>query len=125
MPQRIINLGEYEFVSFVNHTLMCEQKLFGKKNEINCDIMFLAERNGKTRLMSFKSNPWLNLEEQSIRKESIYISSGYVNLEAINAIEQKKNKSMPSFGSRVVSNRFQPDKIQTVHLVSKITGTCH
>ena len=59
MPQRIIHLGEWEFVCFVNHTQMVEQKLFKKSKETNCDIMFLARRGRKTRLMSFKSNPWL------------------------------------------------------------------
>ena len=59
MPQRIIHLGEFEFVCFVSHTQMVEQKLFEKNKETNCDIMFLVRRNGKLRLISFKSNPWL------------------------------------------------------------------
>ena len=59
MPQKIINLGEWEFVCFVNHTQMVEQKLFGRQKETNCNIMFLARRKNKYRLMSFKSNPWL------------------------------------------------------------------
>ena len=68
--------------------------------------MFLAERKGKTRLMSFKSNPWLNLEQLGTYKESIYISSGFITLDSINALERKTDKSLPSFGSKVVSNRF-------------------
>ena len=63
IPQKIINLGEWEFVSFVNHTQMVEQKVFEQDKETNCDIMFLVEREGKIRLMSFKSNPWLRRDE--------------------------------------------------------------
>ena len=64
MPQSIINLGEWEFVCFVNHTQMCEKKLFNSEKETNTDIMFLAERDGKLRLMSFKHNPWLGKNEK-------------------------------------------------------------
>ena len=63
MPQRIIHLGEWEFVSFVNHTMMVEQQLFQKQKETNCDIMFLVrheDKKDKIKLMSFKSNPWLD-----------------------------------------------------------------
>ena len=81
MPQRVINLGDWEFVCFVNHTLMCEKKVFQEENETNSDIMFLAERNGKMRLMSFKSNPWLNSEDEDDHgfdevNDSIYLFSG-------------------------------------------------
>ena len=60
MPQRIIHLGQWEFVCFVNHTQMVEQKLFDKRKETNCDIMFLVRMREKYRLMSYKSNPWLD-----------------------------------------------------------------
>lgn len=66
MPQRIIHLGQWEFVCFVNHTQMIEQKLFKKNKETNCDIMLLVRRNGKIRLMSFKVNPWLDINEDPI-----------------------------------------------------------
>ena len=86
MPQRIINLGGWEFVCFVNHTQMVEQKLFGKKKETNCDIMFLVRRERKIRLMSFKSNPWLKEEEipkdnddPDIYKQAIFLFSGYLH----------------------------------------------
>ena len=35
MPQRIIHLGEFEFVCFVSHTQMVEQKLYEKNKETN------------------------------------------------------------------------------------------
>jgi len=57
--QRIIHLGEWEFVSFVNHTQMVEQKLFNKRKETNCDIFFLVRKNDEIRLMSYKTNPWI------------------------------------------------------------------
>ena len=59
MTQRVIHLGEWEFVCFVNHTQMVEQKCFQKSKETNCDIMILVKLEDKCRLMSFKSNPWL------------------------------------------------------------------
>ena len=64
---------------------MVEQKLFGKLKETNCDIMFLVRRHDKYRLMSFKSNPWLQFREdpsgrdQDVVKQSIYLFSGVVN----------------------------------------------
>jgi len=39
---------------------MVEQKVFQFKNETNCDLMFLAEREGKIRLFSLKINPWIS-----------------------------------------------------------------
>jgi hypothetical protein len=81
-PQRIIHLDEWEFVSFVNHTAMVEKRVFKQEKETNCDIMFLASRNGKTRLMSFKSNPWIakgekvDIIDSSIYKASIFLFSG-------------------------------------------------
>ena len=81
-PQKVIHLGEWEFVSFVNHTQMVEQKVFEQDKETNCDVMFLVERQDKIRLMSFKSNPWLRKNDnrrkadKTIVKESIYLFSG-------------------------------------------------
>ena len=82
MPQRIIHLGEWEFVCFVNHTQMVEQKLFEKQKETNCDIMFLVRRNKQVRLMSFKSNPWLEFDEPAsetdpdVYKQAVFLFSG-------------------------------------------------
>ena len=61
---------------------MIEQKLFEKSKETNCDIMFLVRRENKLRLMSFKSNPWLGLNEEptsadpDIYKNAIFLFSG-------------------------------------------------
>ena len=55
-------------MAFVNHTQMVEHKVFKEEKETNCDIMFLAERLGKIRLMSFKSNPWLHKGEKKKNK---------------------------------------------------------
>lgn len=88
MPQRVIHLGEWEFVSFVNHTQMVEQKLFGKAKETNCDIIFLVRRKDKYRLMSFKSNPWLRFRENvaasddsDIYKQTLFLFSGCVEFD--------------------------------------------
>ena len=42
---------------------MVEKKCFKKTKETNCDIMILVKRDDKCRLMSFKSNPWLQYHE--------------------------------------------------------------
>ena len=42
MPQRIINLDKWEFVCFVSHTQMIEQRLYGMRTETNCNITFLV-----------------------------------------------------------------------------------
>lgn len=44
IPQKVIDLGEWEFVAFVNHTQMVERKVFEFEKESNSDIMFLVER---------------------------------------------------------------------------------
>ena len=116
MPQKIIHLGEWEFVCFVNHTQMVEQKLFGKQKETNCDIMFLVSRKGKVRLMSFKSNPWMqhddlpNDADPDIYKSSIFIFSG--SLEMMPTVDSegvaiaRTPENMKRFG-----RRFNNDKI--------------
>ena len=52
---------------------------------MNCDIMFLARRDGKTRLMSFKSNPWFDFDHvedywdddyEGLYKHAIFLFSG-------------------------------------------------
>ena len=46
--------------------------------------MFLVRRSDKYRLMSFKSNPWLefgeepSLSDEDVKKQSIYLFSGTV-----------------------------------------------
>ena len=86
MPQKLIDLGsEWEFVCFVNHTQMAEQKLFAEDKETNCHIMFIARHyhyNGTLKLMSFKCNPWLNMDhsesehDSDIRNIDLFIFSG-------------------------------------------------
>ena len=74
---------------------MVEQKLFGMSKETNCDIMFLVRRNGKIRLMSFKTSPWLPWDpifkskaggdtadgaknDPEVFKEAIFLFSGFL-----------------------------------------------
>jgi hypothetical protein len=82
MPLMRINLGEWTFVCFVNHTQMVEQKLYKYQDEINCDIMMLVKRENKVRLMSLKTNPWLEFdfttEERYLRKRNIYARQMFV-----------------------------------------------
>ena len=64
---------------------MAEKKLFKAEHETNCNIMFLAERKGKIRLMSFRSDPWLRedctptkYEYVDSYKHSIFLFSGEI-----------------------------------------------
>ena len=84
---------------------MVEQKCFKRQKETNCDIMILVKRtteeviknsdgtttvkfDEKCRLMSFKSNPWLQYHETGneadgdpdICKQAFYIFSGDIGV---------------------------------------------
>lgn len=39
---------------------MAEKKIFKQNHEGFCNIMFLAQRKGKRRLLCLKINPWVN-----------------------------------------------------------------
>ena len=49
----MINLGEFEFVSFVKHTHMINQKLFRKSKEDKIIFLILVRHNGSLRLISY------------------------------------------------------------------------
>ena len=55
---KIIDLGEFEFQSFVTHTQKVDQKLFNRKEETSTSIMLLAERLGVTHLMCIRGKPY-------------------------------------------------------------------
>ena len=130
MPQRIVHLGEWEFVSFVNHTQMIEQRCFYRWKETNCDILFLVRhtKTRKIRLMSYKSNPWLHFYElpneadTDIIKQAIYIFSGKVSQIPT---EDSSGDVIESTGKNIkrFSRRFNNDKIQTVQLITKPYGS--
>ena len=69
MQQRVIHLGEWEFVCFVNHTQMVEQRCFMKEKETNCNIMILVKRDNVCRLMSYKSNAWISYNKVITKDE--------------------------------------------------------
>lgn len=124
MPQRVIHLGEWDFVCFVNHTQMIEQKLFDKSKETNCDIMFIVRRKEKYRLMSFKSNPWLEYHEQAfvsedsdIYKQTVFLFSGKI---AFTPTEEAD--SITETVKQQYNRRFNSDKIQAVQLLSQKIG---
>ena len=102
---------------------MVEQKLFKKDKETNSDIFFLVRRNDQIRLMSFKSNPWLQVDEKvaksdpDIVKNSVYLFSGTVKFE----LDEHKNNDEARLKSR---RRFNNDKIQNVQLITKTLGSC-
>jgi hypothetical protein len=113
-PVRVIDLGGWKFVSFVNHTLMVDKSIFKQDYEINNDIMFLARKKKKLRLFCLKLSPWIEsknfndslsgtgfslldtagLSAQQIKDKElinqfrfglqVYQTSGTLNLEEIN-----------------------------------------
>ena len=122
MPQRIIHLGQWEFVCFVNHTQMVEQKLFDKEKETNCDIMFLVRRSDKYRLMCFKSNPWLDFQElpsgtdNNVIKQSLYLFSGSLRFALTEAEASQVGDEMSDHN---MGRRFNNDKVQSVQLITQ------
>ena len=144
IPQKVIDLGEWEFICFVNHTQMVERKVFEFERESNCDIMFLAEREGKIRLMSFKSNPWLRRDEfprsnqENIFKQSIFLFSGILarpkmtmadsgkagGITQSMALNLIKNASImgDEIRDKQTSRRYDADKIQNAQLITDHYG---
>lgn len=99
---------------------MVEQKLFKKSKETNCDIFFLVRREDKLRLMSFKSNPWLDFNEDAgeadsdVFKQSIFMFSGSFTLmptedEQGNKLEWSQEEK--AINLKKYSRRFNSDKV--------------
>ena len=107
--QKVINLGEWEFVNFVNHTQMAETKIYKEEYEAYCNVMFLVRREDKLRLMCYRSNPWILddntefIEERD--KDSIILFSGVI------AESEEFSKK-----------RFDSDKIQACELLTRKLG---
>ena len=91
--------------------------------------MFLVRRHDKYRLMSFKSNPWLQFREEpsdkdpDVFKQSIFLFSGTVIFSPTENEEtgdkfSKDDRQTPDF-IRKYSRRFNNDKVQHVELISK------
>ena len=82
VPQKVIDLGEWEFVHFVNHTQMTEKRLYGSDVEQNCNITFIAERDNQLRLMSYRTDPWMSEDEINeddlSYKHSVFLFSGAI-----------------------------------------------
>ena len=79
---------------------MAEKKLFKAEHETNCNIMFLAERKGKIRLMSFRSDPWLreNAKDEEYAfpdsfEHSLFLFNGAITDRTIYTEEETKNFS--------------------------------
>ena len=98
---------------------MVEQKLFKKSKETNCDIMFLARRGRKIRLMSFKSNPWLQFaadtstnNDSDIYKQAIFIFSGNLHYMPTESQDGEKiDEAQAALNVKRFSRRFYSDKI--------------
>ena len=126
---------------------MVERKVFEFERESNCDIMFLVERNGKTRLMSFKSNPWLRRDEflnqrkeyeKQIYKQSLFLFTGVLARPKMSSTVTGKAGGHSQgmmlhliakasiMGEELIdkntSRRYDADKIQNVQLITDHYG---
>ena len=54
LPCKLIDLGEFEFVSFVKHTHMVNKKLFRKYKEDTIIFTILVRHSSNLRLISYK-----------------------------------------------------------------------
>ena len=108
---------------------MVEQRCFKKNKETNCDIMILVKLKDKYRLMSFKSNPWLqyhektdDIEDKDIVKNSFYLFTGDIG---VIPTEEADGDSIPQdvLSHIKYKQRFNNDKIQSCQLISNTLGT--
>ena len=67
---------------------MAEKKLFNGQSETNSNIMFLAERKGKIRLMCYKSDPWARDDET---QHKLFMFSGVLDIKGA-AYEKYKDR---------------------------------
>ena len=60
VPCKMIDLGDFEFISFIKHTQMVNKKLFRKQREDKIIFTILVQHNGNLRLISYNVNSALN-----------------------------------------------------------------
>ena len=64
----MINLDQWEFISFVTHTNLVNKKLFDERMETGTHIMLLVKRENAIRLISIRYDPWaVGLPEEEDR----------------------------------------------------------
>ena len=82
--------------------------------------MLLVRRNDKYRLMSFKSNPWLEFNEEpsgtdeDVIKQSFFLFSGAVKFQQTETYDGE-----PAEHSLSDYRRFNNDKVQNVQLITQ------
>ena len=84
MPQRILNLGESEFISFVQGS--------NERSLTDCRIHFLVKHKSKIKLMMIKLDPWKRIETKEVpfnEPESIFLFNGTVSLPKVGKEEFK------------------------------------
>ena len=56
---------------------MLEKKVFNGDSEIKSNIMFLAEYQGKIRLMCLKIDPW---KREDVAEQKLFMFSGVLDI---------------------------------------------
>ena len=74
IPQRVISLGKYEFVSFVQGAF--------ERTDINKQIVFLVkhDKTGETKMAVIKIDPWkaINTNKAFDMPETVFVFEGNV-----------------------------------------------
>ena len=122
-PQKVINLDQWEFISFVTHTNLVNKKLFDERMETGTHIMVLVKRENAIRLISFRYDPWaadgqieaagsLELDVSQKKQKSdgtVLLFSGIL----------AKPENLDETKRQLYARRFSSDKVRSVQLLSK------
>ena len=106
IPQRIVNLGDWEFISFVHNS--------NENIQEDCKINFLVGNKGRIKLLMIRLDPWKRIDKETPfdEPETIFEYNEYVNLPT------KKDECFKE-------NLFTNDKLKNIMLLQNtIAKTC-
>ena len=104
MPQRVLNLDQWEFIRFVHGS--------NERTQTDCKIHFLVKQNGQVRLMMIKLDPWKRIDKYTpfFEPESVFLFSGKV--------------SLPTDVQDFMPRLFSDDKIKNIQLLQNDVDKC-
>ena len=111
-----IDLGEWEFVHFVNHTQFADTNIFNADHEENCNIMFLiqhVDNREQTRLLCCQIKPWEVWGPKTSPK--MFLFTGIAS--------PIKKEGQTKEEDRLETRRYDIDKIQSIELMTKMYGS--
>ena len=63
MPLRTVKMGDYQFLSFVNHSLIPNADVYGANTLNNNSILILAKLRDRLSLINITCCPWISDKE--------------------------------------------------------------